>query len=738
VRQTYDILFVADPRFEGGTSSSMCVEIRAAIRHGFSCGLMMVRGPILRHPLQIHPEIRALLDEGVLERVDPRVETHARLVLIHHPSILGHFFDPKPDVIADKVLVILHHPVRDRTGRVQYDLNQVAGHGYAAFGQPVVLAPVSPVVRTSLPLSLPDDVTLLDTDWVNLIELSDWPARPPHDIGSIAVVGRHSRPDAKKWPNRIEDALAAYPDRPDLIIRILGGGAFLDELYPEKPARWDVLPFAHQGVAAFLQSLDFYVYYHSDEWLEAFGRTILEAICTGLVVILPPDFKALFGESAIYGQPADVAATIQHYRANPEAYAAQCAIARRYAEKHFGSEHIIGRLAAVGVELSTAQKPPIGATRAPLPTRNILFVSSNGIGAGHLTRQLAIASRLPQGLRPTFFTMSYAKRIATEAGYFAEYFPHHGATSADVADWNTDLAEALLELMAHLRPSVLVYDATAVFHGVLQALATYRDAFSIWIRRPMWQQSHAKFLDGIDHFDAVIEPGELAAEFDLGPTIAQRDEVLLVNPVLHTAPNQRLSRAQARAELGLPVDATVIVLQLGSGNNFDMGPTRERFLDHLLRRDGVIVMEMQSPIRRGDMLDKSLSKHHVIQELQPSYRYSNAFDAAVSAAGYNAFHENLLGGVPTVFVPNEGADMDLQINRCLWAEVTGCGWLYRRNLDGPRIDEFIDHLLNPDHRRAVSLRCQSIKWTNGGQEIANYIEDHARLVRADRSAAMYY
>jgi glycosyltransferase involved in cell wall biosynthesis/UDP:flavonoid glycosyltransferase YjiC (YdhE family) len=716
----------------------MCVEMRAAISHGFSCGLMMVHGPILRHPSQIHPEIRSLLDAGLLERVDPSVPAHARLVLIHHPNILDHFFQPRPDVTTDKVIVILHHPIRDRTGHVQYVLEDVAAHGKAAFGRPVVLAPVSAVVRAGLPPMPPSGARLLETDWTNLIELADWPRRPERAPGAVAVVGRHSRPDLRKWPDRFEDALAAYPDRPNVAVRIMGGGAFLDKIYPKLPPNWEILPFAHNGVAGFLATLDFYVYYHSDQWLEAFGRTILEAICTGLVVILPPEFEILFCESAIYGPPADVAATIDYYRAHPEAYAAQSSIARRYAEQHFGSDQLIARLSALGVDLAKNANASPTTMRAPLPTRNILFVSSNGIGAGHLTRQMAIADRLPEGLRPAFFTMSYARKAATEAGYFTEYFPHHRATGADLTQWNTDLAEALMELMVHLLPSVLVYDATAVFPGVIHALNTYRRAFSIWVRRPMWQQSHAGFLEGLDQFDAVIEPGELAAEFDLGPTVTQSSQVLGVEPVLHVSPDDRLSKAKARTELALPAEATVIALQLGSGNNFDIAPARARFLDELSKRNDVVVFEMRSPIRREQSSDAPLSDRHIIRELQPSFRYSNAFDAAVSAAGYNAFHENVLGAIPTVFVPNEGVEMDLQINRCLWAELTGCGWLYRRNLDGPQIRKFVDRLLDNDLRQAVSQRCRSIAWTNGAAQIVAYIEDHARLIRADRTAAVHY
>jgi len=47
-----DILFVADVRFEGGTSTALAVEIRAAARAGFKTGLLAVKGPLLRRGFQ--------------------------------------------------------------------------------------------------------------------------------------------------------------------------------------------------------------------------------------------------------------------------------------------------------------------------------------------------------------------------------------------------------------------------------------------------------------------------------------------------------------------------------------------------------------------------------------------------------------------------------------------------------------------------------------------------------------
>ena len=50
-------------------------------------------------------------------------------------------------------------------------------------------------------------------------------------------------------------------------------------------------------------------------------------------------------------------------------------------------------------------------------------------------------------------------------------------------------------------------------------------------------------------------------------------------------------------------------------------------------------------------------------------------ERAIAAAGYNTFHEQVLGAIPTLFVPNEADEMDLQASRARWAELTRRGRL---------------------------------------------------------------
>jgi hypothetical protein len=44
----------------------------------------------------------------------------------------------------------------------------------------------------------------------------------------------------------------------------------------------------------FLESIDFFVYYHHKDRVESFGRVIMEAMFAGAVAILPPSFEACY------------------------------------------------------------------------------------------------------------------------------------------------------------------------------------------------------------------------------------------------------------------------------------------------------------------------------------------------------------------------------------------------------------------------------------------------------------
>ncbi|SMX50003.1 glycosyltransferase family protein [Maliponia aquimaris] len=731
-----DVVYVIDGRFEGGVSTAVASELDELFRHNSSIrvGLLLVRAHLLRLPWPVHGGIRAHVSSGRLRVLRPGEHWHAQLALVHHPVVFRHLPRTALPVSADRAILILHHPMFDNDGTRQYDIAEVQANTAATLAPEVLIAPVSPVVRRALGGHTSEHGAVVDEEWINLIDPDRWPFdpdRPPPNPGHV-VLGRHARPHPQKWPDTWEEAAAAHlAHRPEVEFRILGAGDFLAEHYGRPmPPNWVERPFDAEGVPEFLSNLDFYVYYHSSTWLEAFGRTVLEALACGLVTVLPPHFEELFGEAAVYAAPEDVSDIIDGFLDDIDAWRAQRIRARRWVLRHHNVRHRVeDRLKLYGLrEIVPVESPAIDLGRkAP-----VLFLSTNGIGVGHLTQQLAIADRLPKDeIQPVFASMSFSLRVARDAGYPVFYLPHHRHLDAGPEPWNRIFAEEVFDLIRHVKPALLAYDGTAVFGGLANVLREFPDMISLWVRRAMWREYHRHFLEHSDLFTGVLEPGELAGDLDHGPTREVRDDVHLVQPVLHIDPEDRHDRATARAAYGLKDGDLAVALQMGSGANFDVRDLREAVIELLMRDPRVRVLEIVSPLAAMPTRPAGTGERLIQIREFPSFRNSRALDAAIGVAGYNSFHEQILGGIPTVFVPNEAEEMDSQLTRAQWAEVMGLGLCLRARHDIGALAQTVRSILDDDERARLRNAMAALPPARGAQELAEIITDHSAMVRTD-------
>ncbi|MGH6922725.1 MAG: glycosyltransferase [Propylenella sp.] len=735
-RDHLDIVFVSDARFPGGTSTALATEILAAADAGFRAGLLHVRGPVLGRPHPFNPQLRGAIDSGKVAWLDPRQRLDCELLVVYHPMLFPMPLAERIEIRPREAVIVAQHPPLDGEGEPQYDIIQQVRSVETSFGCRPAVAPVGPNCRSgfaSVPL---DDVQLVAEDWHNLIDLRRWPMRPNTPFSNPIVIGRHTRPDALKWPDTRAEMLAAYPDDARFKVRVLGAGPFLREKLGSVPANWELLPFGAMDPSGFLASLDAYVYFHSARWVEAFGCSVLEALATGLVTILPASFRPLFGDAALYGEPRDVTGILLSLRDSEETALHQAAKARAMAEDFFSSDRFPDRVERLFGLRPRKNTEPAGASALTIGRgeRTVLFISSNGVGLGHLTREIAIAKRLMPGLRPVFFTLSRAAALVREAGYLVEHTMFHRYANVEPAVWNPALAEELFEALLFHHPAVCVFDGNAPYEGMLAAIEAYGRAPSVWIRRAMWREGHLPMLRRTRRFDAVVEPGEIAGEDDFGPTRADRANVRAVAPILLLRPEDRLPRMAARRRLGAANDRLLVAMQLGSGTNFELGPARRALLEALLGHGNVDVVEFASLIVNPSEARESFGASHRIVSAFPSYRLSNAFDFAVSGAGYNSFHEYVLGAVPAVFVPNEAAEMDRQDVRARYADRNGLGRSLRA-FDVYGAEEAIAEMLDANVRAAIKARCAEIKVADGAAEAARFIEEMVYSIRPMQASA---
>lgn len=344
----------------------------------------------------------------------------------------------------------------------------------------------------------------------------------------------------------------------------------------------------------------------------------------------------------------------------------------------------------------------------------ILFTTSNGTGLGHLTRSMAIARRLPDGVEPLFLTLSGAAPVVERMGFAVEYVASYATPgSGNDYRWSRRLRGRLRSAIAEADPEVIVFDGTHPYEALLGALR--RESVAVWCRRPLWKAGSSRVpLGRAGAFDAVLEPGELAASEDRGPTVALRDRAHRVDPIVLLDRAELVGREEACAELGLDPEATNVLVTLGQGD--EVGEATARCLRHLSARGDVRVAALHSAIASL----AGASPPEGVVELRATYpmsRYFAAFDGAVAAAGYNAYHELIALGVPSLFVPMR-RETDDQPARARYAEAAGLGFGVGSADDGA-LEEKIDRLLA--ERAAMAGRLAARGPSEGAAQAAAWL-----------------
>lgn len=347
----YDVIIVSDFRMVGGSTLSSVEEIKAQKEAGLKTGLIQLyRYDYAPVGKGINPKIRELLGDDV-NFIAYGESVECDHVIIRYPPVLEYHQEFFPSVNAKKASVIINQPpMSDYTddGVRRYNFANCEKNLRQYLSCEVTWYAIGPLVRDAIYRYHSAEarfISLSDKDWSNIINVDAWFLDRSAPVSSKMTIGRHSRDNFVKWPSSKESMLAIYPDSDVIDVKILGGAKAPLSVLGYKPSNWQVYEFGEVDPIDFLKSLDIFVYFAHPDWVEAFGRVILEAMASGIIVVIPEIYQPLFGEAAIYASEENAINVAWAYYSNRGKFLSQTKKTEKIVRSRFSYMAHIERLA---------------------------------------------------------------------------------------------------------------------------------------------------------------------------------------------------------------------------------------------------------------------------------------------------------------------------------------------------------------------------------------------------------
>lgn len=348
---------------------------------------------------------------------------------------------------------------------------------------------------------------------------------------------------------------------------------------------------------------------------------------------------------------------------------------------------------------------------------DVLFVTSNGAGLGHVTRLMAIAQYLPSTRRVECLTMSTAYRQVAGKGVTIHYFPSSEAAGESPEKWNPIFRGYFRALLERIRPRVVVFDGTWVYTGITDVCRALGVPL-VWVQRGLWKPevdaASVQRHDARSVADEVIVPGDYAGpeEVDAGAGIEPHH----VGPIVMTDRNDLFSRNDACARLGLDSSGRYALLNLGGGAISAADSLTDAALRTLQEHfPEVTPVQVVSPL--ASRVDEVPGLRRI--SAYPVMPFARAFDVMIAAAGYNSAQEAIALGIPSILVPNPVTRTDDQVRRARDLGEQGLCLL----AEGPEeLQDAVRSLARDEVRQSLSDRLAAIEAPRGAFDAAEFLE----------------
>jgi UDP:flavonoid glycosyltransferase YjiC (YdhE family) len=440
----------------------------------------------------------------------------------------------------------------------------------------------------------------------------------------------------------------------------------------------------------------------------------------GLVLDGTESGSILASGAPVLRGPTDPAMLLPYLREAIEGRAAE--IAEEIRASEWLRDNAVSRLEqAMGLALPPEAARPAVRSSA---SQRVLFIPTNGVGLGHAQRCAIVAGELADPGVAGFAAFPSCVPMLRDRGF--ETVPLVQKSEAHEDVFANDLVNHR-RLSRTLRPGdLMVFDGGYVFDSILRATLE-RDLRAIWIRRGLWQpgQSNETALERSKIFSRILVPTEAFPELNDPP--AGSDRVCEVGPIVQQADMDAACRSRLREALAarfLPGATRLVVTMLGGGVAADRSAQLQAICQALEGRTDVLNLLVVWPHAK---ISPSLHgwKNSIPVRTRHALQFCKASDFAISAAGYNSFHELLYNRIPAILVPQMAPYMDDQERRARAACDRGCG-AFARAQDLWTLLGHLKSFLDGGEADRVAAALSTLPLPDPGQRTAAAIIDDMR------------
>ena len=347
-RSVLDIVFAADLRHGTAAVRALLDEARACARAGSTVGVLHLESFRNLHRVEMEffwGPIEESITRGEVDEVLLTDAVSVGTLVVRDMTVLQFISPDRAALSATRLLLVPDETPRDAYGRMWYEPAECLRHAQEVFVARARCMTSNKRVRDQLRKYLPLRM-VNDEPFPVVVDPDVWraPGRIPR---SVPVVGCLLNPIEDDAEQTIALVLTALQDPVSYEIRFLGGYPFDARRPGNKPWPSNVTTFDEQLVSrqTFIASCDFVIGHRMQEGSHAGYRTLLEAMASGAIVLVPERAMKIYGDAAICIADADIEEAIRKLTADRSAFNAQVERGKAFAFEAGRPERLVGALA---------------------------------------------------------------------------------------------------------------------------------------------------------------------------------------------------------------------------------------------------------------------------------------------------------------------------------------------------------------------------------------------------------